>query len=425
MYQRAPRGLRVEDIFGKTKCASVHAWALTKWPRAEYRGSPTNELLLEMLEREIMIGGIKWSASPGYPLTHLRARNDTVLQDFYSLVCRLALEILIKYRDTPYSEVQGKSSLDLWREGFIQPVRIQIKDEPHPQRKFETEEFRIIAAGSLAFQLVEKVLFGTQQRIETENWRTIPSKCGVGFTDEDNQHIWDEVENMRKQTGQGARFCDVKRWDWNTWFGLLLFEILIFIDLMGSKGTRWENMLLVYNYCAAKNVWITSDGKILAQDDEGIVRSGSFRTTPRNCRIRVLGCALADETESSAWAITNGDDSAENDVPRDYSRLFWTITEDERSPQGGSFSFNSHTYKAGGVAIPEQWARSMHNLICNVPNGLNEKEMTFSEYATQFLHENRHADSGEGPSLDNFRTFIAWFGRARLNKQERDGKRQD
>jgi len=193
--------------------------------------------------------------------------------------------------------------------GLCDPVRLFVKQEPHPKRKIEEGRFRLISSVSLVDQLVERLLFGPQNQLEIQHWRNIPSKPGMGLSlHEQAQSIWHELKSNHDRWP--AAEADISGFDWSVQDWELWSDIIIRIDL-GNFGNRLKKAATARFYCFMNSVFQLSDGRLISQDLPGIMKSGSYCTSSTNSRIR---CLMA-ELIGSPWCIAMGDDSVEGYVP--------------------------------------------------------------------------------------------------------------
>ena len=52
--------------------------------------------------------------------------------------------------------------------------------------KLQKERWRIISSVSLVDEIVDRMLYGTQNRAEINHWSSTPSMPGVGFSDDNS-----------------------------------------------------------------------------------------------------------------------------------------------------------------------------------------------------------------------------------------------
>jgi hypothetical protein len=164
-------------------------------------------------------------------------------------------------------------------------------------------KLRLISNVSMVDEVVDRLLFGTQNNIEIANWDTLPSKPGIGFTDEMIKQIHDEV--MERMKSHHVAEGDSSNWDWSVQGWELQAEADMRIKLYGldpeSLGAR-----LIRNriFCVSWSVFVMSNGRMFAQRMPGIMLSGWYNTSSSNSRIGRLTAVLA----GALWSIHMGDD---------------------------------------------------------------------------------------------------------------------
>jgi len=113
--------------------------------------------------------------------------------------------------------------------GWCDPVRLFVKQEPHKLIKVITKRFRLISSVSIVDQLVERVLFGVQNRKEIDSWQLIPSKPGIGLTDEMARSVYNNVKMASNRFKMYE--ADVSGWDWSVQLWELLADAEIRVRL--------------------------------------------------------------------------------------------------------------------------------------------------------------------------------------------------
>lgn len=200
------------------------------------------------------------------------------------------------------------SPQELVRLGYCDPVRLFVKQEPHPLRKIREGRYRLISSVSLVDQLVERMIFGPQNQKEIQMWDRIPSKPGMGLAESTQaQAIWRELEF--KHSLRAAAEADISGFDWSVQSWELWADVYMRSKL-GSFGPKLKSAAWNRTYCMMNSVFQLSDGTLISQDTPGLMKSGSYNTSSTNSRIR---CLMA-ELIGSPWCIAMGDDSVEGYV---------------------------------------------------------------------------------------------------------------
>jgi hypothetical protein len=193
---------------------------------------------------------------------------------------------------------------------LVDVVRLFIKNEPHKKSKIESGFLRLISNVSVVDELIDRLLFSSQNEIEVDSWLDIPSKPGIGFTDDMMQSLSDEVFTHAASTD----ICegDASSWDWTIQHWELEAEADMRVRLLRLPST--SNLArLIRNriYCVSRSVYALSSGELFAQLDPGLMLSGWYCTSSSNSRLGRLACVLS----GADWSIHMGDDFISDDVP--------------------------------------------------------------------------------------------------------------
>lgn len=214
---------------------------------------------------------------------------------------------LVALAQADLSPQQSPESLVL--NGLTDPVRLFVKQEPHPQRKLREGRFRLISSVSLVDQLVERILFGYQNQLEISLWKSCPSKPGMGLSSQEQARaVWDYVNYRHTQSP--AAEADISGFDWSVQDWELMADVKMRATL-GEFSPRVERAARNRFICLMNSVFQLSNGTLISQDLPGLMKSGSYCTSSSNSRIRCLMAKLI----GSPWAMAMGDDSVEGWVP--------------------------------------------------------------------------------------------------------------
>ncbi len=309
-----PRG--VDDVFVR-RVAS--AYPRTKIPG----GFDKNCLDYEVLEKRIIFHlqeSVKSDASPGFPLMRLADTNEKLLANHQALVVQAVLERLELYSHPETLEfVMTAPCEHIVANHLADLVRLFVKSEPHPKTKINDGRFRLIASVSLIDQLIERLLFSTQNRAEIQSYQDIPSQPGMGFSEDSMHGLGERLGKLTTGSLQkrGIDFSkiasgDISGFDWSLYPWELILDIRVRLELMGAEPSSlmWR-LCMVRGYILTKAVFVTSQGRILSLLSPGIQLSGSYNTSSTNSRIRYALALLV----GARWALTMGDDCVEEYVP--------------------------------------------------------------------------------------------------------------
>jgi hypothetical protein len=362
----------------KRKLMQAVETTLKKYPGVD------NSLSLNLQEEvEQAMDTVKPESSPGVPWSQFGKSNEALFASHYSLIQGATVERIELLLSTPLEELRKKSAVELVQQGYVDPIRIFTKNEPHKTDKILQKKFRLICSVSIVDQLIERVMAWRQNALEIANWETIPSKPGIGFDDDRNQSVWDSVFPLLEK-GQLAE-GDVSGWDWSVQAWELEQEAEMRIRL--GACSRMAQLIRARMYCLSLSVFALSSGELLAQTSPGVMKSGSYITSSGNSRIRVLAAELI-----GADCIAMGDDSLETyvwDAKNQYKMLGHDVKLYELC--GDSFGFCSNRYK-DGIAYPESAARTLFRLL-NQKLGnatTDEERVKRLDLFMQFTQEMRH-----------------------------------
>jgi len=127
---------------------------------------------------------------------------------YYKLIVDITLDRLLLLLN---SDVTNKTPQELVQQGYCDPVRIFVKNEPHKADKVANKRWRLISSVSIVDQLVDRVLNTHINKTEIANWHKIPSKPGMGFNQESVEKIIQDFESIPDPCTS-----DISGFDWCT-----------------------------------------------------------------------------------------------------------------------------------------------------------------------------------------------------------------
>jgi len=253
---------------------------------------------------------------------------------------------LVLLMSTPYEELKGYSALELVQKGFVDPIRIFLKPEPHKvSKRYNTEtgtelprkRWRIISSCSLVDELVDRILYTWQNKCEIRNWHKTPSMPGVGFSD-DNSADQFYYKVLFPQADKDLNLLDFRGWDWGLKQDILDADADVRSNRCGSLD---QGMFRKRALTLGFSVFVLDDGSMYEQCIRGIMKSGWFNTSPTNSRGRVLISLL----HAAQAAVSRGDD------PTPYLEAFFVIAMGDDSVEekhkGGWNDFINQLIKWG------------------------------------------------------------------------------
>lgn len=255
---------------------------------------------------------IKLKSTPGLPYCYLGGTNASVVASFRDLIVNATLERLELLATTDITKL---SAMELLYEGACDPIRVFIKNEPHLVAKVLEGRQRLISAVSLIDNLIERVLNTRQSHAEIDNWLTIPSKPGIGLTDDLAMMAFRKTVFDKIFDGKAAANSDMRGWDISVPEVLPRLYTRVKIGLFKRSGLLGDNSQLqrAYEnrmYCFLNPMYCPSNGGLYRYTRPGAVISGSYITSSGGSMMRVIASKLA----GADWQYTMGDDCVEEYV---------------------------------------------------------------------------------------------------------------
>lgn len=324
-------------------------------------------------------------ASPGMPFGMLAATNKDLMENPMALfhlsrAVRLRLERLerlaldIKVDD--YEYCADKTPQELVDTFCCDPVRVFVKNEPHRKRKIIENRQRLISSVSIVDQIIERLLFNEQNKAEIARWDSIPSKPGMGFSDDCAKKV-----ASLAPPGVKAAEADLSAFDWSVQGWQLHMDGEVRIALKTDCTPLYANLVRARVYCLSNSVFTSSRGKMYSQVTPGIQLSGSFNTSSSNSRIRVLMAYLCGAT----WAFAMGDDCVESydpDAVERYQKMGHILKFYKEC--GDTFEFCSQLFDRRTLEHrPVTADKMLTNLLNQRPSSVYEEAM----FRTQFFME--------------------------------------
>lgn len=264
-----------------------------------------NETLLKEAIRNMLSLVMKFTpeSSPGVPYSMIGNSNAKVIESMGEQLVDIIYDRFVRISKIDHAALSDKTDVQLIDEGYCDPVRVFVKDEPHKVDKLATGRVRLIHSVSLVDKVIEMLLIRHATKGEIQKWRDIPSKPGIGFDDESNQAILKKVRKMRRpvDTDLSGYDMSVKAW-------LMYADTRCNIKLCKNPSLYWENLMWNKTHLETRSIFQFSDGTMVRPNFRGIVNSGKFKTSYSNSKMRVLLAELCGEAD----AIAAGDDCIED-----------------------------------------------------------------------------------------------------------------
>lgn len=308
----------------------------------------------------VIVNRLMASASPGLPWIAFGTDKGAVirdrLDDLIDMVL-LRLHILTGFDFTAEDDPRA-----LLKHFAMDPIRMFIKDEPHPMDKIKTGRLRIISSCSIVDEIIFNCFCYDQNRQEIDYHAHIPVKPGMGLsTPAQIAATYDYVSPWLK-TLIGS---DVSGWDWS--YKPWMFDLCVEVQIrcMRMQGNEFFRRLITNAvHCLKHSVFATSCGRMFVLSNRGLMKSGYPPTASWNSRGRVALAYLCGATRAMAM----GDDAVEN-TPLDpdqfkqlYAKYGFRVT-DVAPSDGQTFSFCSHRFESRLRAVPENPWKGFYNFL--------------------------------------------------------------
>uniref|UniRef100_A0AB39A5G1 P1-P2 fusion protein n=1 Tax=parsley polerovirus TaxID=3238334 RepID=A0AB39A5G1_9VIRU len=348
----------------------------------------------EFLENfKVAIDSLELDAGVGVPIIAygLRTHRSWVENPkLLPVLARMTFDRLQKISEANFEQMTPE---ELVQEGLCDPIRLFVKGEPHKQSKLDEGRYRLIMSVSLLDQLVARVLFQSQNKLEIALWRAVPSKPGFGLST-DGQ-IEDFTDCLAKQVGVTPDEAienwkeylvptDCSGFDWSVSDWLLEDDMEVRNRLTIDCSPLLRKLRAGWLKCISNSILCLSDGTLLAQTKPGVQKSGSYNTSSSNSRIRVM----AAYHSGASWAMAMGDDALEskNTDLSVYKELGFKVEVSEQ------LEFCSHIFKERSLAIPVNVNKMLYKLIhgYNPECGNAEVMVNYLSAVASVMNELRH-----------------------------------
>lgn len=323
-----------------------------------------NDFNYETIEKQIVNliaqDGIKMDASPGVPYSSVYTTNKQFINSSLHLITHLVWSrIQLRLQNPDVNEPTKLIEL-----GLCDPVKIFVKEEPHKIKKIMEGRVRIIMSVSIIDKIIELILIKPLKSLEINSWTEIPSKPGMGFTDEMVKIIYDKVSQMNRPVS-----TDVEGWDWSVMQWMLDADAEIMIRLCHNPFKQWIDLVKITAKLEGNSIYCLSDSRMFTLQVKGNQNSGKLKTSMSNSRMRALIATLAGSKD----CICMGDDDIEeftDNAVENYAKTGIKIKIYDEVK--GDFEFCSKIFTNNGC-YPVSYGKTLMKL-------LHQKPKTWEEY---------------------------------------------
>lgn len=278
-------------------------------------------------------------SSPGIPYVTFGKTNHDVMMTCGPFIYSATKARLQLISSTPLEELRSKTAYQLSVEGYCDPIRVFVKNEPHNRVKMAQGRYRIISSVSLVDNLLQRCVFDDQDRAEISSWTSHPSQPGLGFNTDKTKQFLSQLPSS------SIAEADVSGWDWSVQGWELSAEAVLRCRLLTEPNPYFEDILVKLMFIISLSTFTLSDGQVFTQLRPGIMKSGAKITSSSNSRIRVLAHHILNP--SNPWCVAMGDDSLERPFTgavQAYQALGHPTKMFTERARGEEFEFCGHIY---------------------------------------------------------------------------------
>jgi len=339
---------------------------------------------------------VKLESSPGCPYALLGTTNEIFFQRAGDLFEDLVLD-RIEARLRFSKQIKNLTRKQRVELNLLDPVRVFVKNEPHKVEKIKEGRFRLIHSVSIVDKMIEMLLHYHLHKIEISNWRSIPSKPGIGFTENDNQLLFEQI-NSKHISGDKQMSTDVSGWDWTVKKWMLEDLALATIALCDNPSSDWTTLVLLEPELESQSIYQFSDGLLVSPVYSGIVNSGKYKTSRGNSWMRAyLGILIGCKT-----IMTAGDDSVESFV-EDAAAKYGTLGFKLKAyiPMSEGYDFCSRWYQD-----QQSWPLNANKMLMNLLHTEPKTDKEALTYLLQFTDNMQDHPEFEAYSKIIERVFV-------------------
>jgi hypothetical protein len=354
--------------------------------------------------------------SPGFPYMSLATKNKDLFEKHGEFILDAIVSRALKLADFTFEQVSKMSAEERVLNHLCDPVRVFVKQEPHKLTKLADGKVRLIASVSIVDQGVERLFNSVLNKTEIANWRTIPSKAGMGLTDEDMEFLYDDV--MRGTNNQPVK-SDMTGFDWTVNAWLLDADTKIRMNLMSLTSKAASKLPLkraLRNFadCMQCSVLSLSNGVMYVLPFKGVQKSGRYNTTSTNSRCRTIAAHLV----GAKYNVAMGDDCVEDYCEGALAKYkAMGLKPKFYEKMDSSFSFCSMEFLPGHVFKPENYAKGLFNLLEFVPSVHSPLQSRFQQFRQDFRHMPEFVSA-----VDRLLKQVGWYLQNSKQEIELDGE---
>lgn len=184
-------------------------------------------------------------AGPGLPWVKLYPSQAKLVESMGEELIEIAWTRLTNIMNTPIENSMA-GARKMYVDGLWDPYQVLTKREPHPPRKVQLGQWRLVFADSMVNRMIELVYSMYYNNACADNWKNIPEKPGMGFGDEGVHALMSEMRQWRNHAdANGHKIVqeDVKTWDHSTKEALHYGALRVRIGANRCEGTPMETLM--------------------------------------------------------------------------------------------------------------------------------------------------------------------------------------
>jgi hypothetical protein len=353
-----------------------------------------------------MLQDIKREAGPGVPYSKSFKTNGDFIDYGTPLLIKAVLDRVEKISSIDIKELVKLRPEQLVDQGYMDPVRLFVKNEPHKAAKVAQGRFRLIMSVSIVDKIIEMLFNRHYNKAQIASWNEIPSKPGMGFSDEANQKL---IETVRRYGVDKLVSADISGWDWSVPDWLIGLEAEFRVELNTTSSEWFATFLFKKAFLETNSVYCLSNGMMLKLPFPGVQNSGKYNTSSSNSWMRLAAAMFA----GAEWGFAMGDDCIETYSPNaveNYKRMGFDVKMYE--PIGtleNGFEFCSHIYSTNGVYSVNA-VRGAMNLLNHSGASLLEKRLLTMQFEDDYKSSPEWVEIAEG--LER----VGWYAQTKSNK---------
>lgn len=373
-------------------------WRSMKKPTYAFRDlfSDFDGLVLTTRAWEWFLSAVQDDKSPGLPLAYRFSCNGDVKKNF-SLELKKRVEVRLRKLaclGRRFWECGRAPSTVAFRvfligSGYVDPVRVFAKNEPHKA----TKPGRNISSVSLVDSLVERILYSSVLAAQVESWKETSITIGIDLdTPSETKEFYNRVTSTL--TG-GVKMVsdDVQGFEWH-YDGVSESVFMHNMIKLNGEAPNQESVFSCIaagrSLCALQPLYVLSNGTVLATSSPNQL-SGRFVTTLANsvdrldrrdrARLAICRTSFGEEKAREAYdewtakdrVFVNGDDALEDAFSGQevfeaaYGSAGLKVTDYMEFTQGENFVYCSHVFTPSG-AYPENPAKLVAKFLMGSRN---------------------------------------------------------